>query len=172
MKLRRISCFVLIIGLAMARGVWAAEDKAAGDKSDDKSKTKLTLASFMLDESYPEGPGQPGIFGELSPNLSKLIERIDKAAADESALAARAEREDRKAKDRDQRKLRKDLAALEKRIVEHEARQATLSAQIEEAFGAAGDRTLGERLSRELTELHGLVAGLYVEWETLSAAAE
>src|SRR5262249_9191521 len=34
-------------------------------------------------ESYPEGPGQPGIFGELSPNLSKIMERIDKAAADE-----------------------------------------------------------------------------------------
>ncbi|HEY2828441.1 MAG TPA: signal peptide peptidase SppA, partial [Pirellulales bacterium] len=44
--------------------------------------SKLNLASFDLDESYPEGAGQPGIFGELSPNLAKLIERIDKAAAD------------------------------------------------------------------------------------------
>ena len=27
----------------------------------------------MLDEAYPEGPGQPGIFGELSPNLKHSV---------------------------------------------------------------------------------------------------
>jgi ATP-binding cassette subfamily F protein 3 len=102
---------------------------------------------------------------------SALELRSRKAAADEAALAARAEREERKARDRDQRRIKKDLAALEKRIVECEERQAALSARIEEAFGAAGDRGLGERLSRELTELQSVVAGLYAEWESLAAAA-
>lgn len=88
MSLRRILSLVLILSLVMTRLVVAAEDKSNSkdkdkDKTAEKSKSKLSLASFMLDEAYPEGPGQPGIFGELSPNLSKLIERIDKATADD-----------------------------------------------------------------------------------------
>ncbi len=86
MKMRRFFWLAIVLTLSMASLAAAATDKAASEKSSDKtdkSKTKLQLASFMLDEAYPEGPGQPGIFGELSPNLSKVIERIDKAAADD-----------------------------------------------------------------------------------------
>jgi protease IV len=86
MKLRNTSYLVVVWTLILAGVAVAAEDKAASEKSEktaDKAKSKLTLASFMLDESYPEGPGQPGIFGEMSPNLSKVIERMDKAAADD-----------------------------------------------------------------------------------------
>jgi len=86
MNLRRISCLLLVLSLAMVRVAGAADEKSSSEKSSDKSKSKLTLASFMLDESYPEGPGQPGIFGEMSPNLSKIIERIDKAAADDKVF--------------------------------------------------------------------------------------
>jgi protease IV len=85
MNLRRMFCLALVVSVFSLGAVKAADEKVASDKdkSADKSKSKLTLASFMLDESYPEGPGQPGIFGELSPNLSKIIERIDKAAGDD-----------------------------------------------------------------------------------------
>jgi len=80
MKLRIIGSvfFIGIISLVpLVRG--AEKDDAAAEKG----KAKATLATITLDESYPEGPGQPGVFGDLSPNLAKMIERIDKAAADD-----------------------------------------------------------------------------------------
>jgi len=103
---------------------------------------------------------------------SALELRSRKAAADTAADATRAEREDRKARDRDQRRLRKDLAGVEKRIAEREARQAELSAAIEAAFGTAQDRARGEELSRELVEVQAEVGKLYLEWETLAAGIE
>ena len=59
-----------------------------------KPRPSETLATFTLDESYPEGPGQPGIFGDLSPNLAKMIERIDKAAADDKVFGIMIHLED------------------------------------------------------------------------------
>jgi ATP-binding cassette subfamily F protein 3 len=103
---------------------------------------------------------------------SALELRSRKAAADESALALRAEREERKARDRDQRRIRKDMAALEKRIEALELRQAELSEKIEAAFGASQDRLLGEQLSRELRDVQTDIGKLYGEWETLAAAVE
>src|SRR5262249_53957946 len=70
---------------------------------------------------------------------SALELRSRRAAADDAASASRDERERRKARDREQRKLTKKLAALETRIEALESRQAELSAKIEAAFGAAGD---------------------------------
>ena len=55
----------------MLSSPWGADEPS----SRDKNAGKRTLASLKLDESYPEGPGQPGIFGDLSPNLAKMIER-------------------------------------------------------------------------------------------------
>jgi ATP-binding cassette subfamily F protein 3 len=103
---------------------------------------------------------------------SALELRSRKAAANDTALALRAEREERKTKDRDQRKLKKEMAALEKRIEAMEVRQAELSEKIEAAFGAEKDRALGEQLSRELREVQTDIGRLYGEWETLAAGVE
>jgi ATP-binding cassette subfamily F protein 3 len=103
---------------------------------------------------------------------SALELRSRKAAADETAIATRAEREEKKSHEREQRKVRKALAALEKRIEALEARQSELAARIEEAFGGARDRALGERLSAELTQVQREIAGLYGEWEALAAATD
>jgi ATP-binding cassette subfamily F protein 3 len=103
---------------------------------------------------------------------SALELRSRKAAADETAIATRAEREEKKSHEREQRKVRKALAALEKRIEGLEARQAELAAKIEEAFGGARDRALGERLSAELTQVQREIAGLYGEWDSLAASAD
>jgi ATP-binding cassette subfamily F protein 3 len=103
---------------------------------------------------------------------SALELRSRKAAADETAIATRAEREEKKSHEREQRKVRKSLAALEKRIEALEARQAELAAKIEEAFGGARDRALGEQLSAELTQVQREIAGLYGEWDSLAASAD
>jgi protease IV len=71
----------LLAVLSLVLTAHAAEEKK--DSTTDKAKSKVTLATFNFDEAYPEGPGQPGIFGELQPSLAKIIERLDKAAADD-----------------------------------------------------------------------------------------
>jgi len=82
MTSRKHGFFILMaIALTLSK-VWGADEPS----SRDKNAGKRTLASLKLDESYPEGPGQPGIFGDLSPNLAKMIERIDKAAADDKVF--------------------------------------------------------------------------------------
>ncbi len=103
---------------------------------------------------------------------SALELRSRKAAADDAALASAAEREERKAKGRDQRRLLKSIAAIEKRIAGLEERQAELSAKIEAAFGGTRDRELGERLSRELAGVQDEIGRLYGDWETLAADVE
>jgi protease-4 len=76
--------FTIRLPLAVVALFLAFAARAADETKDtEKPKSKVTIASFSLDESYPEGPGQPGVFGELQPNLAKIIERIDKAAADD-----------------------------------------------------------------------------------------
>ena len=55
---------------------WSRRLKRLNDES-------LTLASFKLDDSLPEGPTLPGAFGDMSPNLGKLMDRIDQAAKDD-----------------------------------------------------------------------------------------
>jgi ATP-binding cassette subfamily F protein 3 len=100
---------------------------------------------------------------------SALELRSRKAAALDAAAPSREERERRKEHDRDQRKLVKTLAALEKRIEGLEVRQAELSSQVEAAFGDAKDRALGERLSKELGDVQAEIGRLYGEWETLAA---
>ncbi len=83
-----------LLGL-LAFSFLVSQAPAADEPSPrDKAAAKRTLATFTLDESYPEGPGQPGIFGDLSPNLAKMIERIDKAAADDKVFGIMIHLED------------------------------------------------------------------------------
>jgi ATP-binding cassette subfamily F protein 3 len=103
---------------------------------------------------------------------SALELRSRRTAADDATSAAREDRERRKARERDRRKVEKSLAALETRIHKLESRQADLAAKIEEAFGAARDRALGERLAREFAEVKDEIARLYVQWEASAAAFE
>ena len=68
-------------------------EKAA--KAAEKSVQKLaaytapakTVVRFSLHGEYPEGPSEDGMFGDLQPTLGKLIERLNKAAADKEVRA-------------------------------------------------------------------------------------
>lgn len=60
-------------------------DRPKNDKSKtgaDAKKKVHALASFTLDGSLPEGAGAAGLFGDLTPNLHKVQERITRAAKD------------------------------------------------------------------------------------------
>src|ERR1700676_5429047 len=64
---------VLIAGPRIAS---AADAKA-------RAKTTAKLGVIELSGSLPEGAGQAGLFGDVSPNLSRMLERLDEAAHDE-----------------------------------------------------------------------------------------
>jgi len=51
--------------------------------ADDAKAKTAQLGVIELSGSYPEGAGQAGIFGEVSDNLNRIIERLDQAAKDE-----------------------------------------------------------------------------------------
>ncbi len=53
-----------------------------------KPAPKPSLAvKLALSGDYPEGPGAPGVFGELKPSLATVIGRLDAAAADKDVRA-------------------------------------------------------------------------------------
>ena len=54
------------------------------DEADAKTNKKtVRLASFTLKGDYPEGTSPPGLFGEITPHLSDVLERFEKASKDE-----------------------------------------------------------------------------------------
>ena len=58
-----------------------ADEKKPEDKKDEVTNSVI-LGEIELHGSFPEGAPLPGIFGELSENLSALIARIEKAGTD------------------------------------------------------------------------------------------
>lgn len=53
----------------------------------EKPAKKPTVVFMTLKGEYPEGPGAPGLFGELQPSLAVLVQRLDAAAADKDISA-------------------------------------------------------------------------------------
>lgn len=82
--LRRIGILFTLFGLfvaAAASPVQAADDSTdAKDAKKEKSATKLAVLD--IDSSFPEGPEQDGLFGEVSVGLTKILERMDQAKND------------------------------------------------------------------------------------------
>ena len=64
---------------AVAKAASAFEKKAA--------KPKTVVVRFSLSGEYPEGPGEPSMFGDIQPSLGKLIGRLDEAKADKEVKA-------------------------------------------------------------------------------------
>lgn len=58
----------------------AADDEK---KTEDSAEKKTAWAEIVLKGSYPEGASMPGIFGAAVENLSKIVERLDRAAEDD-----------------------------------------------------------------------------------------
>ena len=78
----------LMLGWGMAGGVGAeppaaavAETPKAADAAP-KKKTVATIAHVRIAGSLPDGVGQGGLLADVAPHLHRLIERLDKAAAD------------------------------------------------------------------------------------------
>jgi len=70
------------VRMARARGgeTAAAVEKVLGRQADKKAQP--VLAHVTLAGSLPDGVGQGGLLADVAPHLHRVIERLDKAAAD------------------------------------------------------------------------------------------
>ena len=62
-------------------------EKTEAAKTTEKQAKKPTVVQLTLKGEYPEGPGMPGLFGEMQPSLATLVQRMDAAAADKDVSA-------------------------------------------------------------------------------------
>jgi len=78
---RRVVPFVsLVLFLSVGFSVVSAADSSSKDAKKEKPTAKL--AELDIDSSFPEGPEQDGLFGEVSVSLNKILERLDQAKND------------------------------------------------------------------------------------------
>jgi protease-4 len=69
---------------------WLGADRAAAEPAVAEPARKqavATIAHVAIAGSLPDGVGQGGLLADLSPHLSRIVERIDKAAADSRVKA-------------------------------------------------------------------------------------
>ncbi|MBN2577477.1 MAG: signal peptide peptidase SppA [Pirellulales bacterium] len=59
----------------------------AGPKVKKPETLTTNVVRFALRGEYPEGPKEPGLFGDLKPSLTALVERLDAAAKDKDVAA-------------------------------------------------------------------------------------
>ena len=82
----RFAGALIAVGLVFA----VAQDSARADAAKSpvaKGKITAQLAVIDLDGDYPEGPGQAGIFSQISEDLNRITERLDQAAKDNKISA-------------------------------------------------------------------------------------
>ena len=65
--------------------VHEGEQNAAAATKPAQSRAKVVR--FSLHGEYPEGPTEPGLFGEMQTSLGKLIQRLDEAKLDKDVAA-------------------------------------------------------------------------------------
>ena len=64
-----------------------AEAAAKPAKTSEKTSKQPAVVCLTIKGDYPEGPAAPGLFGELKPSLSTMVQRMDAAAADKEVRA-------------------------------------------------------------------------------------
>jgi protease-4 len=70
-----------------SKPVAKAETKTAKPSDTKAAKTHTKVVRLSLHGEYPEGPSETGMFGDLQPSLSRLIELLDDAKADKEVGA-------------------------------------------------------------------------------------
>ncbi len=103
---------------------------------------------------------------------SALELRSRRAAAEGAAPSTQAEREERKAREREVRRLRTRIASLETRIERLEERQRDLSERLERAWSPEGDRDEALALTRDVEGVRAELERLYADWSAAASALE
>lgn len=95
-----------------------------------------------------------------------------KEAADKGKSASQQEREQRKAAQRQQRKLRTELRSLEQRIEKYEAEKEQLQTDLETAYQDGEDHAAAEALSQDFQSKSAELEKLYARWEEVGSQIE
>ncbi len=95
-----------------------------------------------------------------------------KAAAEDAASDVEEDRERRKARQREARRLQTEMRTLEGKIVKLEDRQRELDARLAEAWGPGRDRKDAEAMTAEAAALAREVEALYARWSAAGEALE
>jgi ATP-binding cassette subfamily F protein 3 len=121
------------------------------DKTSQSARAALTSSSGGASAASPHHSGR-----RVTPT-SAATPTIDRKEQ------RRIEAEQRQARSRERRKIQERIAVLEKEIVELEAREKELTAELEKPENYAGGRVM--QINRELMEVHGHLATANAEWE-------
>jgi protease-4 len=87
-----VGLFALNLNLAVSQA-WAKEDgkpkpdAKAGETTEKPEPKKATVAEITLRGTYPEGSRSDSLFLEARQSLSKIVDRLDKAAEDKTIRA-------------------------------------------------------------------------------------
>ncbi len=77
-----------VLALCLSSVEAAPPTKTKGTKPSATKAVKKTVVVVMtIEGDYAEGPTSPGLFGDIQPTLTKLVERLDAAAADKNVAA-------------------------------------------------------------------------------------
>jgi ATP-binding cassette subfamily F protein 3 len=98
--------------------------------------------------------------------------RSRKGAAESADSAAQDDREEKKAKAREVRRLQTEMRSLEQRIVKLEERQIEISARLEAHYGGGGDHKEGRSIADDAESVRKEVETLYERWSALAGALE
>src|ERR1700719_1604749 len=110
------SCMIRSFTLTAVCGLVLIGGGRIAAAADAKAKTKSSakLGVIELTGALPEGAGPAGLFGDVSPNLSRMLERLDQAAHDEKIAGVLLEIRDVELGRGKIHELRTAIAALRK----------------------------------------------------------
>src|SRR5580658_9796198 len=79
------ACGFVAFAILLAASPLRSADNSSAKKVIDSNDAKLiaNLGVIELSGEYPEGASRDGLFGEMAPNLTRIIERLNGAAKDD-----------------------------------------------------------------------------------------
>ena len=133
------------------------------------------MVCFTIKGDYPEGPSQPGLFGEMQPSLARpIIQRMDQAAEDKTVSAVLLRIEDVDMGGGKLNELRAAIARIRKagkpvyaELTDAETGQYVLAAACEEIYMPPSGTLIVPGVHAEMTFYKGLLDKLGLKFDAL-----
>ncbi|MGA2063700.1 MAG: signal peptide peptidase SppA [Thermoguttaceae bacterium] len=149
-------------------------EKPAKKEAKAKEPKTLKVVRLTIKGDFPEGPVQPGLFGELQTSLGKLIERLDEAAADKAVAAVWLRIEDLELGRGKIHELRGAIARIRKaskpvyaELTTAESSPYLLAAACDQVFMPSAGVLILPGVRAEVTFYKGLLDKLGLEFDAL-----
>ncbi len=164
---------ILALGL-LAYPLGGPSAAATGKAEKAVGRAKASVVEFTLKGNYPEGPQQAGLFSEMQPSLSKLVDRMDEAAKDkavDAVILRIAEVELERATVDELRaavaRIRKAGKPVYAELVDADSRDYLLAGACDRIFMSPGGTLMIPGVRAEMTYYKGLLDKLGIEFHIL-----